>query len=91
MFMDESDMLGDVLSQETNDALLVVKKVDDGMYRFEFEGPNAGSGTVDVININGNPCGMKAGSYIDFGGTSTKRVTTTVSDGVLYAYLEVGE
>jgi hypothetical protein len=91
MFMDESDMVGDVLSQHECDSLLVVRKNPEGMYRYEFEGPRMPSGMFDSLNLSGNCAGMKSGSYIDFGGTATKRVTITVNGGQLYGYVEVGE
>jgi hypothetical protein len=91
MFMDTSQMVGEVQSQHTNNALLIVTR-REGDYHVEFEGPGNGRRVVDILNLNGNACGMKEDSYIDFGGTSTKRVTVTgTSRGTTYAYVEVGE
>jgi hypothetical protein len=91
MFMDTSQMVGEVQSQHSNNAMLIVTRRGDG-YHVEFEGPGNGRRVTDILNINGNACGMKEDSYIDFGGTSTKRVTVTETDkGTTYAYVEVGE
>lgn len=88
--LNENEMLGKVQSQHSNDALLIVSK-EDGQYAVEFEGPGNGKRFADILHLCGNECGMKDGSYMDFGGGREKRVTITeTSTGDTYAYVRVG-
>ena len=89
-YLNSDDMLGQIQERITSRNLLLVAK-HDGEYHMEFEGPSPKL-HADIINIDGNPAGMKEGSYIDFGGDKEKSVTITVTDGnETYAYVEVGE
>jgi len=88
--IDNSDMLGEVQFETTNNNLLVLAK-HDGEYAIEFEGPGNGKRFADILHLCGNECGMKDGSYMDFGGGRDKRVVITETPtGDCYAYVRVG-